>query len=498
MGPKILIVGAGPVGLTMAAELARYGLAVRIVDKAAQRTDKSKALVLWSRTLELFDRAGCGGAFVAAGHKVDAANIIVADKVIGRISLSGVASPYPFALMLPQSETERLLEEHLAQLGVRVERQVEAMRFAQTETGVTTALRRPDGVEETVESQWLVGCDGAHSAIRHGLGLSFVGDTLQSDWILADVHLSGFSVPDSELAIYWHADGVLATFPISPGRYRIIADLGRSQGGHVPDPTLAEVQALVDRRGPGGLRMSDPIWLSGFRINERKVADYRSGRVFVAGDAAHVHSPAGGQGMNTGMQDAFNLAWKMALAGRAGRLSDALLASYSAERSAVGEQVLKQAGRLTAVGVVKNHTAQAMRNWLAGLLFGLAPLRRVMADTLSEISIGYPDSPLNGPHGAGGPAPGERAPPVAGQMPVGAGDRPRFALFAAPGTAADRLIHKYPELLEAAVRPPFEQGGMWLVRPDGYLAASAKEDEESLEDYLDALVGAGARQREAR
>jgi hypothetical protein len=139
-----------------------------------------------------------------------------------------------------------------------------------------------------------------------------------------------------------------------------------------------------------------------------------------------------------------------------------------------------------------------MRNWLAGLLFGLAPLRRVMADTLSEISIGYPDSPLNGPHGAGGPAPGERAPPVAGQMPVGAGDRPRFALFAAPGTAADRLIHKYPELLEAAVRPPFEQGGMWLVRPDGYLAASAKEDEESLEDYLDALVGAGARQREAR
>jgi hypothetical protein len=320
---------------------------------------------------------------------------------------------------------------------------------------------------------------------------------LQSDWILADVHLSGFSVPDSELAIYWHADGILATFPISPGRYRIIADLGPSRGEHVPDPTLAEVQTIVDRRGPGGLRVSDPIWLSGFRINERKVADYRSGRVFVAGDAAHVHSPAGGQGMNTGMQDAFNLAWKMALSSREGPLSDALLASYSAERSAVGEQVLKQAGRLTAVGVMKNHAAQAARNWLAGLLFGLGPLRRAMADTLSEISIGYPDSPLNEFHGAGGPAPGERAPPVAGQMPVGAGDRPRFALLAAPGTAADRLIRKYPELLEAAVRPPFEQGGMWLVRPDGYLAASAKEEDESLDEYLDALVGAGARQGEA-
>ena len=491
MIPKVLIVGAGPVGLTMAAELARYGVPVRIVDKAAQRTDKSKALVLWSRTLELLDRSGCSAAFVAAGHKVTAANMIAGDKTVGHVGLSGVASPYPFALMLPQSETERLLDEHLAKLGVAVERQVEAIGFTQTQTGVTTILRRPDGAEEKVETEWLIGCDGAHSMVRHGLGLGFEGDTLQSDWILADLHIAGFTIPDSELAIYFHADGVLATFPISPGRYRIIADIGVAKDAHPDDPSLAEVQSVVDRRGPAGLKLSDPIWLSAFRINERKVKDYRSGRVFVAGDAAHVHSPAGGQGMNTGMQDAMNLAWKLALAFESSPAAERLLASYSPERSAVGEQVLKQAGRLTAIAVLHNPAAQAVRDFVGGLLLGLAPVRRAMAETLTEIAIGYPKSPLNGPHGAGGPAPGERVPPVAGQTPVGAGDRPRFALFAAAGPATDRLIAEHADLLEPAPRPPLEPGGLWLVRPDGYVAASAKAgDEAGLGSYLDGLAGA--------
>jgi hypothetical protein len=210
--------------------------------------------------------------------------------------------------------------------------------------------------------------------------------------------------------------------------------------------------------------------------------------VLVAGDAAHVHSPAGGQGMNTGMQDAMNLAWKLALAFESSPAAERLLASYSPERSAVGEQVLKQAGRLTAIGVLHNPAAQAVRNFVGGLLLGLAPVRRAMAETLTEIAIGYPHSPLNGPRGAGGPAPGERVPPVAGQTPVGAGTRPRFALFAAAG-ATDRLIAEHADLLEPAPRPPLEPGGLWLVRPDGYVAASAKAgDEASLGSWLGGLV----------
>ncbi len=492
MQPSVIVVGAGPVGLTMAAELARYGISVRIVDKAENATDKSKALVLWSRTLELLDRAGCADQFVAAGLKVDAASIIAGGKTIGRVGFASVASPYPYALMLPQSETERLLEAHLGTLGVSVERQVEMVGFTDTRSGVMTRLRHPDGREETVETGWLIGCDGAHSTVRHTLGLSFLGETLRSDWFLADIHLAGVRVPTSELATYWHEDGVLVLFPISPGRYRVIADLHHSAGAHLADPTLGEVQAVLDRRGPGSLVASDPIWLSAFRINERMVGEYRSGRVFVAGDAAHIHSPAGGQGMNTGMQDAFNLAWKLALVCRGDGAADPLLDSYSAERSAVGAQVLANAGRLTALAVMQNRAAQAVRNLAGSVLLGLAPVRRAMVDTLAEVTIGYPRSPLNGPHahGLGGPAPGERVPPVAGQVPVGAGNAPRFALFAGPDDAADRLLQDHRNLLESAIRPPLGKDGIWLVRPDGYVALAVERGRwAEVSAYLDHVAG---------
>jgi 2-polyprenyl-6-methoxyphenol hydroxylase-like FAD-dependent oxidoreductase len=490
MKSQVLIIGAGPVGLTLAAELARYGVSVRIVDKAAQRTDKSKALVLWSRTLELLDRAGCTESFVAAGHKVDAANIVADKTVVARIKISDVDSAYPYALMLPQSDTERLLEEHLGHLGVNIERQTEMSRFEQDERGVTAVLRHADGKEEVVEADWLIGCDGAHSAVRHGLGLSFLGDTLQSDWILADLHLSGYPLPATEIVTYWHEDGVLVIFPMSATRFRIIADIGLSKEGAPVDPTLDEVQAIVDRRGPGGMVGSDPIWLSAFRINERKVADYRAGRVFVAGDAAHVHSPAGGQGMNTGMQDAINLAWKLALVCR-GAASEKLLDSFSAERSAVGAEVLKAAGRLTMVATMKNHTAQAVRNLFGRLLLGLAPVRKAMVDTMTEVSIGYDHSPLNGPgaHGVAGPAPGRRLPPVVGQTPAGSGDAPRFALFAASNSHVSALVDRFPDLIETTIRPPVDPSAILLVRPDGYVACTAKADDVGVVgDYLEAIA----------
>ena len=327
---QVLVVGAGPVGLTMAAELARYGVGVRIVDKAAQRTDKSKAMVLWSRTLELIDRMGCGAAFVDAGLKARGANIIAGATTIAHVGFEGLETPHPYALMLPQSDTERLLEQHLNALGVEVERQVELTRFVADEDAATAFLRRPDGREEKLDVDWMIGCDGAHSVVRHGLGVEFEGDTLVTGWILADLHLAGGAAPPDEIEIYWHADGVLLMFPIAPGRYRVIADVGDVKAGeHPSEPTLEEVQALIDRRGPGGIKATAPVWLSPFRINERKVADYRAGRVFLAGDAAHIHSPAGGQGMNTGMQDAFNLAWKLALVCRGLANPEPLLSSYS-------------------------------------------------------------------------------------------------------------------------------------------------------------------------
>jgi 2-polyprenyl-6-methoxyphenol hydroxylase-like FAD-dependent oxidoreductase len=492
MTKLVLIIGAGPVGMTMTSELARYGVALRIIDKAAQRTDKSKALVLWSRTLELLDRGGGSSPFVDAGFKAEAVNFIAGDKVIGRIAMDSVQSPYPYGLMLPQSETERLLEERLSTFGVTVERRVELATFKSSDNGIEAVLRHADGREETVFADWLVGCDGAHSAARHTLGAPFSGETLDSDWMLADVHMRGYPRPDNEASVYWHRDGAFIIFPISPGRYRVLADLPASGAEHPPAPTLEQVQAMIDRRGPAGLVAFDPIWLAGFRINGRKVSSYRWGRTFLAGDAAHVHSPAGGQGMNTGMQDAFNLAWKLALVVR-GECDEHLLDSYSPERSKVGDEVLKAAGRLTTVGTMRNPVAQTVRNLVGHIMFGLAPVQHAFADTMSEVAIGYPDSPLNGASLSGaGPKPGERMPPTAGAMPVGSGATPRFALFAEKTAAIDDLLRRFEELLDPDVRLPVRKDGIWLVRPDGYTASSTT-DPGVIAGYLGGLLQPRAR-----
>jgi len=469
----VMISGAGPVGLTLAAELARYGLAVRVVDKAAQRTDKSKALVVWSRTVEHLDRLGCGDAFVAAGLQVPGISIFGGGKRIGHFDFTGVKSPHPYALIVPQCDTERLLEEHLATRGVTVERGAEFLRFRETADGVESVFRRADGAEETVASRWLVGCDGAHSPVRHQLALEFKGDTLQSDWILGDIHLEGVQCP-GQVELYWHADGVLALFPIKGSRYRMIADL--PGGSHAADPTLDEVQAVLVRRGPATLRASSPIWLASFRINERKVSDYRVGRVFLAGDAAHIHSPAGGQGMNTGMQDACNLAWKLALVARGAGAEGPLLASYSPERSGVGDQILAVTSTATAAATLRGATAQFIRNHAAALIMGIPWVREKAATIATELAVSYPHSPLNARH-PGGPTPaaGERAPVRAGEAPVSSGPDPRFVAFGAEGAGFAAAAGRFPRLLDPVLRPPFSPGGLWLVRPDGYVLLAAKE-----------------------
>ena len=483
MSLPVLVVGAGPVGMTIATELVRYGVPVRIIDKAPHRTDKSKALVLWSRTLELLDRGGGAAPFVDAGYKALAVNFIAADKSVGRVNVGTIQSPYPYALMLPQSETERLLEERLRGLGVVVERQVELTTFKTRGDGVDAVVKHSDGKEESVSSDWLLGCDGAHSAVRHGLAAPFAGETMNCDWMLADVHMKGYPFPDSEATVYWHRDGVFVIFPISPGRYRLLADLPASGAALPPTPTLEQVQAMIDRRGPSGTKVSDPIWLAGFRVNGRKVANYRWGRVFLAGDAAHVHSPAGGQGMNTGMQDAFNLSWKLAMVVRKA-CGEHLLDSYSPERSAVGDEVLNAAGRLTTIGTLRNPVAQTLRNLVGHVMLGFSAVQHAFADTMSETAIHYPSSPLNGPALKGArPRPGERVVPVEGQTLVGSGKSPRFALFAEKTADTLNLVNTFGSILDPDIRPSVRASGIWLVRPDGYVACSSS-DPSTVADYL--------------
>src|SRR5260370_22521649 len=292
MNKDVLIAGAGPVGLVMAIELARYGVAVRIIDKAPERTDKSRALVVWSRSLELLARPGCSSRLVEAGYKVNSINISAHGKSIARFTLDGLPTPYPYGLMIPQSDTERVLDEFLNTLGIKVERTIELTRFTASTDKVVSTLLHADGAEEIVETPWLIGCDGAHSTVRHQLGMEFHGETSPIAWILADIHLAN-TPRRPEVNVVWHSDGLLVTFPIAETRYRVVADVGAvpEDSGPSAEPTLEDVQAILDRRFPGGVHATDPIWLSSFRINERKVKDYLAGRVLLAGDAAHCNRP---------------------------------------------------------------------------------------------------------------------------------------------------------------------------------------------------------------
>jgi 2-polyprenyl-6-methoxyphenol hydroxylase-like FAD-dependent oxidoreductase len=489
-----LVVGAGPVGLTMAAELARHGVRCRIVDRSAVASDKSKALVLWPRSLELLDRAGAVEPLLAAGLRVVRARIFGDGQPLAQLSLDGLASPYPFALMIPQNETERLLAAHLAGLGGVVERGVELLDFGADADGVSVRLRRPDGTPESVRATWLIGCDGAHSTVRHGLGIDFAGVAEPNDWILADVHLDG-DLPADELRIYWHAQGILAFFPIARGRFRVVADSGPAAAmDKVRDPTLTEVQAVVDARGPGGLTVRDPLWLAGFRINERKVTEYRVGRVFLAGDAAHIHSPAGGQGMNTGMQDAFNLAWKLGLV-RAGRGREAiLLDSYSRERSAVGDEVLRNAGAVTRVATLHSPTAQHLRNALLPVLASFGFVRARARDTLAELAVHYRRGPLSHDErplapraralASGGVVAGDRAPDVS-VLDGRTGARTqlfrllhgtRHCLLLCTGDTSGEELRRSLERIAAAVRTTYtDLIDIYVAAPAGPAGGAAPE-----------------------
>jgi 2-polyprenyl-6-methoxyphenol hydroxylase-like FAD-dependent oxidoreductase len=328
-------------------------------------------------------------------------------------------------LMIPQCDTERLLAARLAARGVVVERGVELTEFEDLGDRIQVALRHGDGSQKQVACKWLLGCDGAHSFVRKHLGIEFEGSFEPNDWILADVRLAG-PLPQDELSIYWHAAGIIALFPIGLDRFRVVADQGLARSMDKPaDPTLADVQRTLDARGLSMLTAHDPIWLAGFRIHERKVTHYGRGRALLAGDAAHIHSPAGGQGMNTGMQDAVNLAWKIGLIERGHGLEEPLLASYDIERSAVGDMVLRNATRLTQMATLRNPLLQWIRNHAFAAATHLTAVQQRAIATLTEMAVCYPHSPLNGQAGCVKcrVRPGDRLPDAEVVELGGAGDR---------------------------------------------------------------------------
>ncbi len=391
----VLIVGAGPTGLTLASELLRHGVQCRIVDKLEAPGDKSKALAIHARTLEILENMNVVDKMLAAGNQAGGFSIYNGQHRVMQISTAELDSPYPCILMIPQPSTERVLTEHLESLGGKVERGVELLNFTQDQNGLTVKLKHLDVQEEVVVSQWLVGCDGAHSVVRKTLQLPFEGSAYEERFALGDFHVES-SLPDDEISTFFHEDGALVFFPMGNKRFRIMANMEESK--IVGDePTLDFLQSVADSRGNGNIKFSDPHWFAWFRIHRRSTPEYRVGRAFVAGDAAHIHSPVGGQGMNTGMQDVVNLAWKLALVVK-GHADESLLDTYQGERHPVGQELLKGTDIATKVAVMRNPLAKQIRNHMIAFLSQQEVIVQRLRKVGTMMAVNYRTSPIVGEH----------------------------------------------------------------------------------------------------
>ncbi len=480
-----LVVGAGPTGLFLASELARHGMSCRLVDQSERPSEWSKALGVHARTLEILDLVGLGPEVLERGKPVRGISFYGANgsaRRFAHVELEDLDTPYPFVLGLPQSETERILAAHAARLGVPIERGVRFAALTQHEDGVEAELELPGGTTAKASARWLIGCDGAHSTVRKALGLPFRGASREQDFALADVRLA-WDRSEDEAHVFFSPDGVLAAIPMAwlgrgePGQggwWRLIADRpGLVPGGDAPRPGREALLAILRRRGAREAALLDAGWTTCFHVHRRIVPRYRAGRVFLAGDAAHVHSPVGGQGMNLGMQDAYNLAWKLALVD-AGAGRPQLLDSYERERRPIAAATLIGTDLATRVITLKSPITRELRDRLASLLSGIEPVERRLTRMVSELDLAYRRSaivredrtPLRRVHLAhhpereapdlgawidfgAAPAAGERAPDVSFGPPgqplrlfdVLRGTRHVLLLFEGIHATADGLAH---------------------------------------------------------
>jgi 2-polyprenyl-6-methoxyphenol hydroxylase-like FAD-dependent oxidoreductase len=301
---------------------------------------------------------------------------------------STIPSRYPFVLSVPQNRTEQILENRAAQRGAHVERGTDLIRLEPRDGAVVTSLRAGDR-EEIAEFEWVLG-DGAHSMVRHGLGIDFAGSTYPEHFLLADLRVAG-SVDPGEARVWLARDGAVALFPMPENRWRLV--VADTPSGWAGEPTLRQCQELIDARIPGAPALSNMSWSAMFRIHRREAAQFRRHRCFLLGDAAHIHSPVGGQGMNMGIQDAFNLAWKLSRVIR-GDADPILLDSYEAERKPIDEAVIRQTDRATRVVAPHGAVIRFVRNHLMSLFAGLAIVQRRIGPALAGTAVNYRNSPI--------------------------------------------------------------------------------------------------------
>jgi len=372
----VLIVGAGPTGLTLAASLLLKDINVVLIDRQAEGANTSRAAAVNARTLEVLD--GSTGLDVTrrlVKEGIEAPRFAIRDgaKVLLNIDFSGLETAYPFTLLIPQSTTERLLLDRVRELGGDVIRPKVLATVVQDATGVTATF--DDG--DTIRASYIVGADGMHSTVREQAGIGFSGGAYEHSFVLADAQLSG-DAPTDEVRLFWASEGLTVVAPLPNGDFRVVAPVDDAP----EEPSVEFVQQLLDARGPGGITVTGIAWGSRFRIHHRVADTYRAGRMLLAGDAAHVHSPAGGQGMNLGIQDAVALA--DALAAVLGGGPDSVLDAYSATRRPIARQVVELTDRLTKLATLPR-ALRPVRNVMLGIIGRIPAATRALAARLSGL-----------------------------------------------------------------------------------------------------------------
>jgi 2-polyprenyl-6-methoxyphenol hydroxylase-like FAD-dependent oxidoreductase len=461
----VLIVGAGPVGLFLGNECARRGVRWKLIEERSSQSVHSKALAIFPRTLEIFDMAGLVAPFLQEANRVTAVAVITHGHRLAQMRFAPHESAYSFIAMVPQNVTEDLLLKALQNRAGNVEYETKFLSSSQEADHVNVTVERK-GERMNFTARFVVGCDGAHSTVRHGLGLTLEGGEYHDSFMLADIETND-ALPGNELQLCPSELGPVAIFPMSAERRRIVATIKEPQG---EAPSLELVRKILRDRAPAGIEARGLHWSSYFRIHHRNVAHLRVGRVFLAGDAAHIHSPFGGQGMNTGLHDAWNLVWKLDLFLR-GHGNESLLDSYEAERLPVIKSVIHTTDTLTKVMGTPNKFVQLLRDAFIPMFSRLAPFQHAFVQRLSELGIGYRGSPIV-------EGPGMRY--FDDGIRGGDGIRSRFLLLLTADAActepARQLFESFESVLERRISV---RSGVMLVRPDGYVAFSSDHSNRS-------------------
>src|SRR6266550_2810536 len=395
----VLIIGAGPTGLVLALWLTNLGVKVRIIDKSVEAGTTSRALAVQARTLELYRQLDLTEAVVARGHRVRAVNLWVKGEAAARVPFESVGSgltPYPFLHIFPQDQHEQLLIERLGRFGVAVERQTELVSFANGENGITARLRGPDGQEVDGEAKYIAGCDGARSIVRATIGTGFPGGTYRQIFYVADVEAAGPAV-NGELHVDLDEADFLGVFPLAgEGKARLIGTVRDERADRADTLTFKDISDRAINHLK--VQVNKVNWFSTYHVHHRITHHFRKGRAFLLGDAAHIHSPAGGQGMNTGIGDAINLAWKLA-AVLAGRAPDRLLDSYEAERIGFARRLVATTDRVFSFVTAEGWIADILRTRVAPVLFprviSFEVVREYIFRTVSQITLNYRGCPLS-------------------------------------------------------------------------------------------------------